>query len=202
MPHRAEWWRGRRRARQLPLHQLTLVPLPTSSACREEPHLSVLRNASKLTRIDLVDRARLELRQRERAVGGADQARDLQAEVREDAADLAVLALGQAHLDPAVAAGAPLEVGVDRAVADALDGDSFGERFELGLRHGAEGAGAVGADDPGARQLELALQFAVVGEQQQPFGHEVEAADRHQPRQALGQPVVDGRRGPWGRGPR
>ena len=111
----------------------------------------------------------------------------------EHAADFAVLALGQAHLDPAVAAGAPLEVGVDRAVAHALDGDALGKILELRLGDRAERAGAVVADDAGARQLELALQLAVVGQQQQPLGHEVEAADRHQPRQALRQPVVDRR---------
>ena len=61
-----------------------------------------------------------------------------------------------------------------------VDGDAFGKRFELRLGDLAERAGAVGADDAGARQLQLALQLAVVGEQQQALGHEVEAADRHQ----------------------
>ena len=97
------------------------------------------------------------------------------------------------HLDPLVAAGAALEIGVDRAVADAVDLDPLDQRLELLLADLAEGAGAVGALDAGRRQLELALQFAVGGEQQQPLGVHVEAADRHQPRQALGQPVVDGR---------
>ena len=55
------------------------------------------------------------------------------------------------------------------------------------------GAGAVGANDAGPRQLELALELAVVGEEQQPLGHEIEPADRHQPRQPGGKPVVDRR---------
>ena len=57
----------------------------------------------------------------------------------------------------------------------------------------AERAGAIGAHDAGPRQLELALQFAVVGQQQQALGHEIEPADRHQPRQARRQAVVDRR---------
>ncbi len=111
----------------------------------------------------------------------------------EHAADLAILAFPQAHLDPAVAPGAPLEIGVDRAVADALDLDAVDQLLELGLADLAEHAGAVAALDAGRGQFELALQFAVGGEQQQPLGVQVEPADRHQPRQALGQPVVDGR---------
>ena len=111
----------------------------------------------------------------------------------EHPADLAILALAQPHLDPAVAAGAPFQIGVDRAVADALDLDAVDQILELRLADRAEDAGAVGALDAGRGQLELALELAVGGEQQQPLGVQVEPADRHHPRQALGQAVVDGR---------
>ena len=57
----------------------------------------------------------------------------------------------------------------------------------------SEGAGAILADDRGARQLQLALELAVIGEEQQAFCHEVEAADRHNPREPRRQPIVDGR---------
>ena len=43
------------------------------------------------------------------------------------------------------------------------------------------------------RQLEAALELAVVGQQQQTLRAHVQAADRHQPRQAFGQAVVDRR---------
>ena len=111
----------------------------------------------------------------------------------EHAADLAILAFAQPHLDPAVAPGAPFQIGVDRAVADALDLDAVDQLLELRLADRAEDPGAVAALDAGGGQLELALQLAVGGEQQQPLGVQVEPADRHHPRQALGQPVVDGR---------
>src|SRR3546814_10783233 len=54
-----------------------------------------------------------------------------------------------------------------------------------------EGARAIGALDPARGQFELALERAVVGEEQQPFGIIVESTDRHQARQALRQHVVD-----------
>jgi ATP-dependent DNA helicase RecQ len=46
-------------------------------------------------------------------------------EVSEDVADFPVLAFGQRHLDPAVAPGSAFEVGVDRSVANAVNGDAF-----------------------------------------------------------------------------
>ena len=51
----------------------------------------------------------------------------------EHAADLAVLAFGQRHLDPLVAPGAALHVGVDLAVAHALDLDPVDQVLELRL---------------------------------------------------------------------
>ncbi len=110
----------------------------------------------------------------------------------EHAADLAILAFAEPHLDPAVAAGAPFQIGVDRPVADALDLDAVDQILELGLADRAEDAGAVAALDAGGGQFELALELAVGGEQEQPLGVQIEPADRHHARQALGQPVVDG----------
>ena len=62
----------------------------------------------------------------------------------EHAAHLAILALLEAHLDPGVAAGAAFEIGVDRAVADALDLDPVDQLLELGLADLAEHARAIG----------------------------------------------------------
>src|SRR5689334_10674289 len=100
--------------------------------------------------------------------------------MREYAADLAVLAFRQAHLDPGVAPGAALEVSVDRAVVHAIDGHTLGEPLQLCLSHMPERPRAIGADDAGPRKLKLPLQLAVIGEEQKPFRHEVEPADRHQ----------------------
>ena len=111
----------------------------------------------------------------------------------ENAAHLAILALGELHLDPLVAAGPPLQIGVDRSIADAVDLDPVEQAFERRLADFAERTGAIGSLDAGRGQLELALQFAVGGEQQQALGVHVEPPHRDDARQALGQAIVDGR---------
>ncbi len=150
-----------------------------------------IAESDEIVLADLVHRAGRHILQREGAVGGTDKAADLEAEMLEDAADLAILAFAQPHLDPAVAAGAPLQIGVDSAVANALDLDAVDQVFQLRLADLAEDAGAVAALDAGGGQLELALELAVRGEQQQPLRVHVQPADRHHPRQAFRQPVVD-----------
>jgi hypothetical protein len=139
-----------------------------------------------------LDRAHRQVAEHERSVGDPDQARDLEPEMFKDPADLAVLTFGEAHLDPGVAPSAALKIGVDRAVADALDLDAVDKLLQLVLADLAEGAGAVGALDSGRRELELALQLAIRGEEEEPLGVEVEAADRDDPRQVLRQAVVNG----------
>ena len=47
-----------------------------------------------------------------------------------------------------------VELGLDRAVADTLDGDAVLQGVELGLGGVAIGAGAVAADPAGGRQLQ------------------------------------------------
>jgi hypothetical protein len=140
-----------------------------------------------------VDRAGGEVAEGEGAVGGADQAGDAQAQMFEDAADFAVLAFGQRQLDPGIGAGAAFQIGVDRAVTDAVDLDAFDQFFELRLGDVAIGSRPIGAGDAGAGQFERTLQLAVGGQQEQPFGVEIEPPDRHHPGQPIGQAVVDGR---------
>src|SRR3546814_9245546 len=74
----------------------------------------------------------------------------------EHLAYLAILAFGQRHLDPLIAPGAAFEIGVDLAIADAVDGDAEDQLFELRLADVAKGAGAIGAFDPAGREFELA----------------------------------------------
>src|SRR5689334_6326492 len=100
----------------------------------------------------------------------------------EDVADFSILTLGETHLHPAIASGPSLEVRVDRAIADAVDGDSLSQLFQLLLRHLTVRPGAIGADNPRLRKLELPLQFAIVGQEQKALGHEIEPADGHQSR--------------------
>jgi hypothetical protein len=79
----------------------------------------------------------------------------------EHAAYLAVLAFAEAHLDPAVAAGAAFEICVDLAVADAIYLDTVDEILQLGLADVAEYARAIGAFHTRGRQFQLALQLTV-----------------------------------------
>ena len=106
---------------------------------------------------NLADLAGLQVAEQERAVPGPDEAADLQSKMFEHAAHFAVLALGQDQLDPGIGAGAPLEIGVDRSVADAVDLHAVDQFFELGLADLAIGARPIGALDAGRGQLQLAL---------------------------------------------
>ena len=63
----------------------------------------------------------------------------------------------------------------------------------VGLGDGAVGADAVAAEPAGRRQLEDAREAAVVGEEEQALGVDVEAADRDHPRHVRRQGGEDGR---------
>src|SRR3546814_9063352 len=89
----------------------------------------------------------VEVGEGEFAVARADQAADLQPEMFQHLADFAVLALGQRHFDPLIAPRAAFEIGVDLAVADAVDLDPHREFFELRLADVAEGARAVRSEE-------------------------------------------------------
>lgn len=111
----------------------------------------------------------------------------------ENDAHLAVLALAQAKRQPYVIALLALDLRFHRPVGNALDLDPLGQRSEGRLIGAAEGAHAVTAQPAGRGQFEQALQPAIIGQQQQPLGVEIEAADGKQPRQIGRQIVEDGR---------
>ena len=106
--------------------------------------------------------------------------------------DLAVLALAQPHGDPDVGALLALQRGLDAGIVDAVDTDPGAERRQHVLRHLAMRAHAVAAQPGGGGKLQHPRQAAVVGEQDQPFGINVEPPDRDEARQILGQIVEDG----------
>ena len=115
----------------------------------------------------------------------------------EHAPHLAVLAFGQGHFDPAVLPAAALQICLDPTIAHSIDRDAFDQFVELGLGHVPERAGAVGAAHGVGGQFQRAFERAVIGQQQQALGIEIEATDRHQPGRIFGQCVaqsrVDGR---------
>ncbi len=154
-----------------------------------EPGLDQLLQLARRHFLDLAGR---QIAQVQGAVGDADQPVHLQPQGLEHLAHLAVLALGQADAHPDVRARAALDPGLDRAVGDALDGDPRLQAVELLLGGAAIGPGAVAAHHAGGRQFQLPGQSAVVGQEQQALGVQVQAADGDHPRQVLGKAAEHG----------
>src|SRR6185437_9417401 len=140
-----------------------------------------------------LDLAFLEFAELERAVGDADQAVHLEAEMRHDIANLAVLAFADRKHQPDIAALIALQRGVDRSVFDAVDLDAVLELVELSLCDLAMRTHAITPQPAGLWQFQFAREPAVIGQQQQTLGVEIEPADRDQPRQTFGQIVEHGR---------
>ena len=106
---------------------------------------------------------------------------------------LAILALPDRKGEPNVAALGAIERGLDRTIMDAVDGDAGAQPVEPTLPDATVGTHAITAQPTGRRQLERARKRAVVGQQQQALGVEVEAADADEARQPRGQGGEDRR---------
>ena len=143
--------------------------------------------------LDLLDLAFGEFAELERTVGHPDQPVHLEPEMRHHVADFAVLAFADREHQPDIGALVALQRRVDRAVFDAVDLDALFQLVELALRHLAMGADAVAPQPAGVGQFQRAGETAVIGQQQQALGVEIEPADRDQPRQAFRQ-IVEHRR--------
>src|SRR5262249_29935093 len=139
------------------------------------------------SRLDLRDLPRREVGELKRAERHADQAADLEAEVPEHVLHLAILALPDRKGEPNVAALGAVERGPDGTITDAVDGDAGAQAVELTLPNAAVRAHAIATQPTGRRQLERARKRAVVGQQQQALGVEVEAADADETQQPRGQ---------------
>src|SRR2546425_1272545 len=129
------------------------------------------------SRLDLRDLSWREVGELKRAERHADQAADLEAKVPEHVLHLAILALPDRKGEPNVAALGAIERGLDRTITDAVDGDAGAQPVEPTLPDATVGTHAITAQPTGRRQLERARKRAVVGQQQQALGVEVEAAD-------------------------
>src|SRR5262245_25516929 len=177
-----------RSLRPLPLSRLSLALDAWAGeirpGLRHDTRAELLAQGARLHLLDRADRKLAELERPERH---PDQAVHRKPEVPEHVPHLAVLALADRKGEPDIAALDAIDRGLHRAVADAVDGDASAQAIELGLRHAAVGAHAVAAQPAGRRQLERAREPAVVGEEEQALGIDVEPADADQPRQALGQ---------------
>ena len=142
-----------------------------------------LRPERRLQRLGLyfLHGAVLEFAQFERPEGDADQPVHLQVERLQNLAHLAILAFANADGEPDIGALFAIERRLDRPVMHALDGDAGTQLVERRLQHAAERAHAIAAQPAGRRQFEHARQAAVIGEQQQAFGIDVEAANTNEP---------------------
>src|SRR5262249_8377351 len=109
----------------------------------------------------LLDAAAGEMAELEGSVGDPDEARHAGAQMREHAADLAILALLQRDREPGIAALDALHLRADRPIGNAVEGQALIERLELGGIDGAVDAHPV-APDPAARgQLQRPREAAV-----------------------------------------
>jgi hypothetical protein len=131
----------------------------------------------------LHDLALREIAEFERTEGDANQAVDRKAQVLEDFLDLAVFSFPQAQGEPGVRALLAVKLGLDAHVVDAVDGNSVGELVERRLVDVPMRAHAIASQPASRRQLQHARESAVVGEQQQPLGVDIEPADCDHARQ-------------------
>ncbi len=143
-------------------------------------------------RSHLLDRAFGEFAELERTERHPDQAVHGQPQMAEHVLHLAVLAFAHGEGEPHIRALHAIDGGVDRPVAHAVDADARPQRVEPILRHLAVRAHAVAPQPAGRRQFEHAREPAIVGQEQQPLGIEVEPPDADEARQTLGQRREDG----------
>src|ERR1700722_14064442 len=129
------------------------------------------------------DLALREVAEFERAERDADQAVDRKAQVLEDLLDLAVLAFPEAQGEPGVCALLAVELGLDSEIVHTVDRDSAGELVERRLIDVPVRAHAIATQPARRWQLQYARKAAVVGEQQKPFGIDVEPPDGDHARQ-------------------
>jgi hypothetical protein len=145
---------------------------------------------------DLLDRALDKLPELERSVGDADEAVDLEIDLLQQFAYLAVLSFLERDGDPGIApiwrALRAVDARMSRPVFDAVDHDAARKPVEALLRRCAENPDAIAPRPAGARQFQAARQLPVIGEQEQPFGVEIETADGDDTRQIAGERREDG----------
>ncbi len=170
----AGWSRLRRRAR---VHDLWLTCLGGSEVdaggCRQVLAELIAEDSGA----HLFHSAVGQIEQLERSERESDEAVHLQSDMLEHPLDLAVLAFAQPHGQPAIAALNAIELGLDTGVGDTVNLNSGSELVERGLIGDAFRAHPIAAEPTGVRQLQHAGETAVVGQQKEAFGVDVEPAD-------------------------
>ena len=134
----------------------------------------------------------VQLTKLERTIGDADQPVHPQADRVERLADLAILAFANADLKPDIRAGLAFDLDFHRAVFDAFNGNACAQDLQRRLGDRTEGAGPIATRPAGGGQFQGAGEGAIIGQKQQAFRGQVEAADRNDPADILGDRVEHG----------
>src|SRR5262249_24365370 len=129
----------------------------------------------------------IELAQLERPKRHADQPVDPEPERFENLAHLPVPALADGKGEPDTGALFPIKRRFDGPVVEPINGSARAQSFECVLADAAESTHAIAAEPSGRRQFQYTRKPAIVGEQQQTFGVDVESSDTDEPRQVLRQ---------------
>src|SRR5262249_25630275 len=136
---------------------------------------------------DLAHRSLRKVAQLERAKGDTDQTRHREAEMLHDLLDLAVLALAEADRKPGVRGLFPFQLRLDGAIQNAIERETVLQFGQAPLIDVAMDADAVAAEPARGGKLERAGKTAIVGEEQQPLGVDVEPPHGDHAGQLLGQ---------------
>ena len=110
----------------------------------------------------------------------------------EDDPDLPVLALPQADIEPDVGPFLRIDMRLDRAIAQAVDGDAGFQPRQRCVIDLTEGAHPIAAQPAGRRQGDPARKFAVIGQQQKTLGGHVETANGDDAAQSRRKVIEDG----------
>ena len=100
-----------------------------------------------------------------------------------DAPHLAVASLANGDGQPGIACHLSIQPRRHPAVADPVDGDALGKRLKRRRVDLTLHTHPVFAAPAGAGKLQMSCQAAVIGQQQEAFGVEVQPPDRQHPRQ-------------------
>lgn len=95
----------------------------------------------------------------------------------ENALDFAVLALTQAHRQPAIGALRSVKRRLDPGIMNAVERKAFGEPVEARLIRFAVGSDAIAPKPAGRRKFEHARKPAIICEKDQPLRIDIEPAD-------------------------
>ena len=135
--------------------------------------------------------AGLKLAQLKRAIGHADKPVHRQAHHLHRAADLAVFAFAQANCQPRIGALLAVQRDTHGLKFLAIDFDPLAQRGQAGIVGAAIHTHAVFAQPTGRGQFQLAFQRAIIGQQQQALGIQIQPAHAHHAGHFGGQRVIN-----------